>query len=113
MGTTTIGSVNDIPNGTYSMVDFDADRVLFYPQIGSKKMTGYVSFCYFNLPNASCSTWIHSRPSSSFVRKFILLSVLCVYSLIFIASVKEKADLVALGQQAFISSSANAVWQAA
>jgi len=56
MGTTTITSVNDIPNGTCSMVDFDADRVLFYPKIGSKVMTAYVSFFYFNLPNASRST---------------------------------------------------------
>jgi len=72
MGTTTISSVNDIPNGTYSMVDFDADRVLFYPQVGSKTMTGY-----------------------------------------FIPAVKEREDLVALGHQAFISSSANAVWQSA
>ncbi|KDR79308.1 hypothetical protein GALMADRAFT_243253 [Galerina marginata CBS 339.88] len=72
MGTTTIKSIDDISNGTRSMVDFDADRVLFYPQVGSKVMTGY-----------------------------------------FIPAVQDKADLVALGQQAFISSGPNAVWQAA
>lgn len=43
MGTTTVTSVKDIPDGTHSMVDFDADRVLFYPQVGSKVMTAYVS----------------------------------------------------------------------
>jgi len=69
-GTTTIKSVKDIKNGTYSMVDFDADRVLFYPKIGSSDMTAY-----------------------------------------FIPSIQEKADLVALGGQKFISSSANALWQ--
>jgi hypothetical protein len=90
------------------MVDFDADRILFYPKIGSKAMTAYVSFFYFNLPNASM---FNLNPSSSFVRRFIcLFSFLCDYSFFYIATVQDKADLVALGQQAFISSSANGVW---
>jgi len=69
-GTTTVTSVKMIPNGTRSMVDFDSDRILFYPQIGSKVMTAY-----------------------------------------FIPEIEVKADLEALGHQAFISSSANAVWE--
>jgi len=71
-GTTTIVSVDVIPNGTRSIVDFDADRVLFYPKIGSKEMTGY-----------------------------------------FIPAIQDKADLVALGHQSFISSSAIAEWKSA
>jgi hypothetical protein len=69
-GTTTVSDINNISNGTLSMVDFDADRVLFYPKTGSTTMTAY-----------------------------------------FIPEIEEEADLVALGKQSFISTSAIAKWQ--